>query len=90
MKLEDWRKYGEIQYLKGRLDELFKINAVVDMDLTSGRILDQRIEKYFNKLSTLDPIAFELYRVERQNVHHDKKRNAEDESQPEGMTHVKF
>ena len=58
MKLEDWRKYGEIQYLKGRLDELFKIN----------------------KLSSLDPIAFELYRVERQNVHHDKKRNVEDES----------
>ncbi len=80
MKLEDWRKYGEIQYLKGRLDELFKINDVIDMDLPSSRILDQRIEKYFNKLSALDPIAFELYRVERQNVHYDKKRNAEDES----------
>ena len=50
------------------------------MDLPSSRILDQRIEKYFNKLSALDPIAFELYRVERQNVHYDKKRNAEDES----------
>lgn len=80
MKIEDWRKYGEIQYLKGRLDELFKINEIIDVDLHNGRIMDQRIEKYFNKLSVLDPIAFELYRVERQNIHHDKKRNAEDES----------
>lgn len=77
MEVEDWRKYGEIQYLKGRLDELFKMIDIVDLDLHNGRILDQRIEKYFNKLMALDPIAFELYRVERDNVNYDKRRHNE-------------
>ena len=42
-------KYGEIQYLKGRLDELFKaLPTVYNMD--RQRKLDQRIEKYLQKL----------------------------------------
>ena len=42
-------KYGEIQYLKGRLDELFKaLPTIYNMD--RHRKLDQRIEKYLNKL----------------------------------------
>ena len=46
-------KFGEIQYLKGRLDELYKaIPTVTNMD--RRRKLDQRIEKYINKLKKVD------------------------------------
>ena len=49
MNQQDILKYGEIQYLKGRLDELFKaLPTVFDMD--RSRKLDQRVEKYLHKL----------------------------------------
>ena len=38
-------KYGEIQYLKGRLDELHKALPTIT-NLERKRKLDQRIEKY--------------------------------------------
>ena len=38
-------KFGEIQYLRGRLDELFKSFDVM-IDVYGSRKLDQRIEKY--------------------------------------------
>jgi hypothetical protein len=42
-------KFGEIQYLKGRLDELYKaLPTVINME--RRRKLDQRIEKYITKL----------------------------------------
>ena len=41
----DILKYGEIQYLKGRLDELTKSFDIM-LDVYGNRILDQRIEKY--------------------------------------------
>ena len=56
-------KFGEIQYLKGRLDELYKaIPTITNMD--RRRKLDQRIEKYINKLKNIDEIAYSLYEVE--------------------------
>jgi hypothetical protein len=56
-------KFGEIQYLKGRLDELYKaLPTVVNME--RRRKLDQRIEKYINKLKKVDEVAYHLYEVE--------------------------
>ena len=55
MKQEEWRKFGEIQYIRGRLDELFKLDTMVDLDMTGMRKLDARISKYFQKLEKLDP-----------------------------------
>ena len=58
---QEIRKYGEIQYLKGRLDELNKaLPTVLNMD--RQRKLDQRIEKYLQKLRKVDEVAFHLYK----------------------------
>jgi hypothetical protein len=67
-------KYGEIQYLKGRLDELFKaLSTITNMD--RKRRLDQRIEKYFNKLKKVDEVAFHLYQVELSNRQRSKEKS---------------
>ena len=56
-------KFGEIQYLKGRLDELYKaIPTITNME--RRRKLDQRIEKYINKFKKVDEVAYRLYEVE--------------------------
>ena len=61
-------KFGEIQYLKGRLDELYKaIPTVTNME--RRRKLDQRIEKYINKLKKVDEVAYRLYEVELNATH---------------------
>ena len=52
MTKEQILKYGEIQYLKGRLDELFKSFPEM-MDVYGSRKLDQRIEKYIQKLKNV-------------------------------------
>lgn len=57
------QKYGEIQYLKGRLDELYKQYPNV-MDIHESRLMDQRIQKYFEKLKSVDEISYHLYLVE--------------------------
>lgn len=63
MTEQDILKFGEIQYLKGRLDELYKaIPTITNMD--RRRKLDQRIEKYINKLKNVDEVAYRLYEVE--------------------------
>ena len=46
------QQYGEIQYLKGRLDELHKAFPTV-IDLHRSRKLDARIQKYFEKLKSV-------------------------------------
>jgi len=75
LSIADWRKFGEIQYLRGRLDEQYKLMDEVELDLHAGRILDARITKYLTKLRQLDPMAYELYRIERDNINHINKRN---------------
>lgn len=61
-------KFGEIQYLKGRLDELYKaIPTITNME--RRRKLDQRIEKYINKLKKVDEVAYHLYEVELNATH---------------------
>jgi hypothetical protein len=74
---QEIRKYGEIQYLKGRLDELNKaLPTVLNMD--RQRKLDQRIEKYLQKLRKVDEVAFHLYQVELMNRHRSKEKSKEE------------
>ena len=56
-------RFGEIQYLKGRLDELYKALPTIT-NLDRRRRIDQRIEKYINKLKRFDEVAYRLYEVE--------------------------
>jgi hypothetical protein len=57
------QKYGEIQYLRGRLDELHKAIPTV-WDISRQRKLDMRLEKYYDKLKEVDEISYHLYLVE--------------------------
>ena len=67
-------KYGEIQYLKGRLDELFKALPTV-FNLDRQRKLDQRVEKYLKKLRKVDEVAFHLFQVELSNRQRSKEKS---------------
>ena len=77
MTNEEIHKFGEIQYLKGRLDELHKALPTV-LDLTRQRKLDQRIEKYFNKLKRVDEVSYFLYMVELKTRLKSKERSKKD------------
>lgn len=70
-------KYGEIQYLKGRLDELFKALPTI-LDLNRKRKVDQRVEKYLQKLRKVDEVAFHLYQVELKTRYKSKERSKRD------------
>jgi hypothetical protein len=74
---KDILKYGEIQYLKGRLDELFK-SFLELMDVHGSRKLDQRIEKYIQKLKNVDEVAYYLYEVELKTTRKAKERSKKD------------
>jgi hypothetical protein len=77
MTKEQILKYGEIQYLKGRLDELFKSFPEM-MDVYGSRKLDQRIEKYIQKLKNVDEVAYYLYEVELKTTRKAKERSKKD------------
>ena len=74
MDYTEIHKLMEIQYLTGRLDELYK-GYVPNDTSTSSRIVDSRISKYENKLLNLDPIAFHLYKVQHTNVKLAKRKS---------------
>lgn len=74
MNQQDILKYGEIQYLKGRLDELNKALPTVS-DLTRKRKLDQRMEKYLQKLKSVDEVSYYLYQVELKSRFKAKERS---------------
>ena len=74
---KDILKYGEIQYLKGRLDELFKTFDIM-IDVHGSRKLDQRIEKYLQKLKNVDEVSFHLYQVELKTRRKSKDRSKRD------------
>lgn len=77
MTSEEIQMFGEIQYLKGRLDELHKaLPNITNID--RKRKLDQRIEKYFNKLQELSPVAYHLYNVELRTRNRAKEKSKED------------
>ena len=73
------QKYGEIQYLCGRLDELHKAIPTI-VDLHRKRKLDVRLMKYYDKLKEVDEIAYHLYLVE---IHSRQK------SKERSKTHIK-
>jgi F420-0:gamma-glutamyl ligase-like protein len=74
---QEIRKYGEIQYLKGRLDELNKaLSTIINMD--RRRKIDQRIEKYFQKLKRVDEVAYHLYQVELANRYRSKEKSKQE------------
>jgi uncharacterized radical SAM superfamily protein len=66
MTEQELHKLLEIQYLKGRLDELHKALPTIT-DLGRSRKLDVRLSKYYNKLKAVDEIAYHLYQVEHTN-----------------------
>ena len=74
MDYNELHKLMEIQYLTGRLDELYK-GYVPNNTSTDMRIQDSRISKYENKLMNLDPVAFHLYKVQHKNVTMAKKKS---------------
>ena len=74
MNYETISKLMEIQYLKGRLDELYK-GYVPNNSTTDNRIVDSRISKYEDKLKKIDETAFYLYYVERENVRFSKQKS---------------
>ena len=74
MDYEKTHKLMEIQYLTGRLDELYK-GYVPNHTSTKGRTIDSRISKYEDKLIKLDPIAFHLYKVQHTNIKLAKRKS---------------
>lgn len=67
-------KLLEIQYLKGRLDELHKAFPTIT-NLERSRKLDTRISKYYDKLKSVDELAYHLYQVERTNSEFSKQKS---------------
>ena len=74
MDYKEIHKLMEIQYLTGRLDELYK-GYVPNHTSTKGRTIDSRISKYEDKLMNLDPIAFHLYKVQHNNIKFSKRKS---------------
>ena len=57
----------EVQYLKGRLDELHKAIPTVT-NMQRSRKLDLRLDKYYSKLKAVSEQAYYLYLAERKNI----------------------
>jgi hypothetical protein len=74
MDEQELHKLMEIQYLKGRLDELHKAIPTV-IDLHRSRKLDMRLQKYYDKLKQTNEIAYHLYLVERHNQQISKQKS---------------
>ena len=65
----------EVQYLKGRLDELeFKAKPHV-FNLHKLRKLDQRIDKYYKKLKSTSELAYHLHIVEKTSIRASKVKS---------------
>ena len=76
MTEQELHKLLEIQYIKGRLDELHKAFPTIT-DIGRSRKIDQRLSKYYNKLKSVDEIAYHLYQVEHHNQEISKKKSKE-------------
>jgi len=74
MTHEQINKLMEIQYLKGRLDELYK-SYTPGQPSHTNRVVDARISKYEMKLKELDEVVYHLYQVERTNVRFSKQKS---------------
>ena len=73
---QELHKMMEVQYLKGRLDELHKALPTIT-NLQRSRKIDMRIDKYYKKLKNTSEEAYHLYLVERVNskMSKDKSKN---------------
>ena len=67
-------KLMEVQYLKGRLDELHKAFPTIT-NLERSRKIDGRIQKYYDKLKNTSEEAYHLYLVERVNNRISKEKS---------------
>ena len=76
-KYKEISKFGEIQYLKGRLDELLKSFDIM-LDAHGSRKLDQRIEKYIQKLKNVDEVSYYVHQVELKTTRKAKERSKKD------------
>jgi ABC-type sulfate/molybdate transport systems ATPase subunit len=76
MTEQDIIKYGEIQYLRGRLDELHKAFPTIT-NIERSRKLDVRIQKYFDKLKAIDEVAYHLYLIELETRRQSKRKSQE-------------
>jgi hypothetical protein len=74
MTSKEINKLMEIQYIKGRLDELYK-GYVPNKSTTDNRIVDSRISKYEEKLKNIDEVIFYLYYVEKENQRFSKEKS---------------
>lgn len=74
MTEKEIHKFGEIQYLKGRLDELYKALPTIS-NIGRKRKLDQRIEKYFLKLYDVDKVSHHIYTIELKNRERSKEKS---------------
>ena len=89
MNEHELQKLLEIQYLKGRIDELHKaIPTITDLD--RSRELDMRLDKYYKKLKGVDEIAYHLYQVERNNqrISKDKSKKVVKELLEKVVPHI--
>ncbi len=66
--------FGEVQYLKGRLDELYKALPTIT-NVNRQRKIDQRIEKYLVKLNNVDKVSYHTYLVELSNRKRSKEKS---------------
>ena len=74
MTEQEIHKLLVIQYLKGRIDELQKAIPNV-LNLERQRLLDVRLQKYYNKLKSTDELAYHLFQVEAKNRFYSKSKS---------------
>lgn len=68
MTEQQLHKLLEVQYLKGRLDELeYKAKPSI-LDLHESRKIDSRIQKYYDKLKNISEEAYHLHLIEKANI----------------------
>lgn len=67
-------KLMEVQYLKGRIDELHKAFPTIT-NIDRSRKIDARLAKYYEKLKNTSEEAYHLYQVERVNYQISKKKS---------------
>jgi len=75
MEEKEILKLLEIQYLKGRLDEVMLKAMPNVLDLHGTRKLDHRVTKYLNKLKDTDSISYYLYLAESENRRYSKLKS---------------
>ena len=74
MTEQEIHKLMEVQYLKGRIDELHKAFPTIT-NIDRSRKLDMRLTKYYEKLKNTSEEAYHLYQVERVNYKISKEKS---------------